>query len=65
MKFEEEIKLLERLLREPDITTKEEKCLIMPSKEELPITSKETKLNFIFQSNYMFVGRKKMMKMNL
>jgi len=53
MKFEEEIKLMEMLLREPEITVKKEKCSIVPSKEEVP--NKETRVNFSFQTNYMLV----------
>jgi hypothetical protein len=59
-KYDEELELLENLLRGPksekEITTREEKCSQVPCNEEVFTTSKKTEVNFKFQTDYEVAG---------
>jgi len=61
-KYDEELELLENLLRGPESekhnTTREEKCSQMPYNEEVHTTSKKTTVNFKFQTDYEVAGIK-------
>lgn len=53
LNFEEEIKLLQRMLREPEVTPREKECLTIWNRGEVHISYEEINDGFCFQTDYM------------